>query len=106
METRTENATSHRVEVSGWNVQENFFVEKTMLDRSVRAADKIERHARVAPPAVVFVRLVDRVGGSDGFPIPYHAVESSARRDGCAAAAVQQPQMAFQETANARTMNR
>jgi hypothetical protein len=106
-DTFAENATSYRVEVSGWDEKENFFVEKTMLDWSEGAGKKIELRARVAPQAVVFVRLAQQMGGSNGFPIPYRAVEISARHDGCTTVVVQQlqPRMAFQETANAWTMN-
>jgi hypothetical protein len=106
-ETCAENATSYRVEVSGWDEKENFFVEKTMLDWSEGSGKKIELRAHVAPQAVVFVRLSQQMGGSNGFPIPYRAVEISARRDGCMTVVVQQlqPRMAFQETAHAWTMN-
>ena len=106
-ETCAENATSYRVEVSGWDEKENFFVEKTMLDWSEGSGKKIELRAHLAPQAVVFVRLSQQMGGSNGFPIPYRAVEISARRDGCMTVVVQQlqPRMAFQETAHAWTMN-
>jgi hypothetical protein len=105
-DTFAENATSYRVEASGWDEKENFFVEKTMLDWIEGAGKKIELRARVAPQAVVFVRLAQQMDGSNGFPIPYRAVEISARRDGCTTVVVQQlqPRMAFQETANAWTM--
>jgi hypothetical protein len=111
MQTPTDNlagdATSYRVEVSGWDEKENFFVEKTTLDWSEGAGKKIELRARVAPQAVVFVRLAQQLGGSKGFPIPYRAVEISARRDGATTVVVQQlqPRMAFHETVGSWTLN-
>jgi hypothetical protein len=106
-ETLTENPTSYRVEVSGWDEKENFFVEKTTLDWSEGTGKKIELRARVALQAVVFVRLAQQMGGSNGFPIPYRAIEISARRDGATTVVVQQmqPRLAFQETAGAWTVN-
>lgn len=103
----TENATSYRVEVSGWDEKENFFVEKTTLDWSEGTGKKVELRARVAPQAVIFVRLSQQMGGSNGLPIPYRAVEISPPREGCISVVVQQlqPRMAFQETARAWTLN-
>jgi hypothetical protein len=96
-----ENPTSYRVEVSGWDEAENFFVERTTLDWSEGSGKKIELRARVAAQAVVFVRLAQQLGGSGSFPIPYRAVEISPKRDGLSTVLVQQlqPRMAFQETA-------
>jgi hypothetical protein len=100
METPMENPTSYRVEVSGWDEKENFFVEKTTLDWTEGTGKKIDLRARVAAQAVVFVRLAQQLGGTGGFPIPYRAVEISARRDGYSTVHVEQlqPRMAFHET--------
>jgi hypothetical protein len=56
-ETPTENGTSYRVEVSGSDEKENFFVEKTTIDWSEGPGKKIQLRARVAPQALLFVRL-------------------------------------------------
>ncbi len=95
-----ENPTSYRVEVSGWDEKENFFVEKTTLEWSEGTGKKIELRARLAAQAVVFVRLAQQLGGSNSFPIPYRAVEILQKRDGLSTVLVQQlqPRMAFQET--------
>ena len=106
-DTIADSATSYRVEVSGWDEKENFFVEKTTLDWAEGSGKKIELRARIAPQAVVFVRLAQQMGGSNGFPIPYRAVEISARRDGSTTVLVHQlqPRMAFHETAGSWTIN-
>jgi hypothetical protein len=107
MDSLADNPSSYRVEVSGWDEKENFFVEKTTLDWIEGTGKKIELRARVAPQAVVFVRLAQQMGGSNGFPIPYRAVEISARRDGANTVVVQQlqPRMAFHEIAGSWTLN-
>ena len=106
-DTLADTPTNYRVEVSGWDEKENFFVEKTTLDWAEGSGKKIELRACVAPQAVVFVRLAQQMGGSNGFPIPYRAVEISARRDGSTTVVVQQlqPRMAFHETAGSWTIN-
>ena len=100
MDAAMDNPTSYRVEVSGWDEKENFFVEKTTLDWSEGDGKKIELRARVAVQAVVFVRLSQQLGGSGSFPIPYRAVEIATKRDGYSTVLVQQmqPRLAFQET--------
>jgi hypothetical protein len=99
MDLAMDSPTSYRVEVSGWDEREVFFVEKTTLDWSEGVGKKIELRARVAVQAVVFVRLSHQLGGSGSFPIPYRAVEISAKRDGYSTVLVQQmqPRLAFQE---------
>jgi hypothetical protein len=99
MDLAIDNPTSYRVEVSGWDEKENFFVEKTTLDWSEGDGKKIELRAKVAVQAVIFVRLSQQLGGSGSFPIPYRAVEISAKREGCSTVLVQQmqPRLAFQE---------
>jgi hypothetical protein len=100
MDSLTENPPSYRVEVSGWDEKENFFVEKTMLDWSDGMRRRIAVHAPVARDAVVFVRLAQQLGGGSSFPIPYRAVEATPERDGeCTVLTVQQlqPKRAFRD---------
>ncbi len=102
MDSYTKNSPSYRVEVSGWDEKENFFVEKTILDWSDGMRRRIAVHVPVARDAVVFVRLAQQVGGGSSFPIPYRAVEAIPERDGgCTMLTVQQlqPRRAFRERA-------
>lgn len=100
MDSAIDTPTSYRVEVSGWDEKENFFVEKTMLDWTEGMGKMIELRARVSLQAVVFVRLAQQLGGSNSFPIPYRAVEISRKLNGRTTVLVQQlqPRMAFRET--------
>jgi hypothetical protein len=41
------NSSSYRVEVSGWDDKENFFVQKAMLDRSATEGKTIVSSANV-----------------------------------------------------------
>jgi hypothetical protein len=106
MDSALDNPTSYRVEVSGWDEKENFFVEKTTLDWSEGSGKKIELRARLAMQAVIFVRLAQQLGGSNSFPIPYRAVAISPTHNGYIEVIVQQlqPRMAFQETAGVLMM--
>jgi hypothetical protein len=99
MDTAMENPSSYRVEVSGWDEKENFFVEKTILDWTEATGKRISLRARLAAHAVVFVRLAQHLGSSNSLPIPYRAVDIRPSRDGCTTVVVEQlqPRMAFRE---------
>lgn len=65
-----QEATIYRVEVSGWDSQENFFVEKTSLEWSEDKGKRVFLRSPVHRGSVVFVRLL---GGStyDAIPLAY-----------------------------------
>jgi hypothetical protein len=65
---------SYPVEVSGWDIAENFFVEETLLDWSTEAIKDIVLHTRVRDGALIFVRLRESGSGSKGIPIAYQAI--------------------------------
>jgi hypothetical protein len=66
--------TSYRVEVSGWDAKENFFVEKTSLDWREHEGKTVALHAAVRLDCVLFVRLLRPLGGGADFPVPHRAV--------------------------------
>ena len=69
---------SYRVETSGWDVDENFFVEKTNLEWTEE--EKTVRLQRaVRKGTVVFVRLMGRDVQEDAFPIAYQAASVTYR---------------------------
>ncbi|HKV27194.1 MAG TPA: hypothetical protein VJN90_02820 [Candidatus Acidoferrales bacterium] len=51
--------SSYPVEISGWDLAENFFVEKTMLRRYGDGSQKVLLHASLRVGALVFARLTD-----------------------------------------------
>jgi hypothetical protein len=54
----------YRVEVSGWDAKENFFVEKTSLDWKEREGKTVALHVAVRVDSVLFVRLLRPLGGA------------------------------------------
>ena len=65
---------SYRVEVSGWDARENFFVEKTSLAWSREEKKEIHLRAALREGCVVFVRLLQPVTNGSNFPIAYQAI--------------------------------
>jgi hypothetical protein len=86
--------TSYRVEVSGWDARENFFVEKTSLDWREREGKTVALHATVRLDSVLFVRLLRPLGGGADFPVPHRAVrvEDRAKDASCTDVGLEQMQ--------------
>ena len=96
-------SSSYRVEVSGRDDKENFFVEKTTLDWSEADGKSVRVRSSVRLESVVFVRLIQPLGGGTGFPVPYRAVKVSGNylTEQLTVKVEQlQPRVAFQETAD------
>jgi hypothetical protein len=72
MSTPVMAATSYRVETSGWDSDENFFVEKTDLDWTEEEKTIHLQHP-VRKGTVVFVRLMGINMQENAFPIAYQA---------------------------------
>ncbi|MGH9745576.1 MAG: hypothetical protein ACRD59_05635 [Candidatus Acidiferrales bacterium] len=70
---------SYRVEVSGWDAKENFFVEKTILDWKPEDKKVIALRVPIRVGAIVFVRLLQPASNGSNFPIAYEALASSAK---------------------------
>lgn len=65
---------TYRVEVSGWDSSENFFVEKTALRWGRNAQRQVILKARVREGCVLFVRLLQSAAMLNNVPIAYQAV--------------------------------
>ncbi len=79
VETTASPGHRYRVEVSGWDAKENFFVEKTSLDWKERDWKTVTLHAAVRVDSVLFVRLLRPLGGGADFPVPHRAVRVAER---------------------------
>jgi hypothetical protein len=79
VETTSNNGHRYRVEVSGWDAKENFFVEKTSLDWKEREGKTVALHVAVRVDSVLFVRLLRPLGGGADFPVPHRAVKVEER---------------------------
>ena len=70
---------SYRVEVSGWDASENFFVEKTTLDWDRETRQEVSLRSILREGCVLFVRLLHPLDNTDNFPIAYQAVKVTAK---------------------------
>lgn len=76
------NANCYRVEVSGWDASDAYFVEKTTLDWSGGDEKEIIVKPALREGAIVFVRLLQQFGTVDSLPIAYRASGVRKREDG------------------------
>lgn len=93
---------NYRVEVSGWDAREQFFVEKTWLDWKEALGKTIELRAAVRLDSVLFIRLLRPLGGGAGIPVPYRAisVKNNAGNAPCLIVGLEQlqPSVTFRES--------
>jgi len=70
----------YRVEVSGWDKNQTFFVEKSDLEWSEASSKQITLSHAVPDGAVVFVRLVPYLSTEQSHPVAYETefVETTA----------------------------
>lgn len=64
---------AYPVEVSGWDNNENFFVERTELHWSEQSGKHILLLRPIISGALVFLRLIDPTSVDRVFPVPYRA---------------------------------
>lgn len=79
MEFQKSQESNYRVEVSGWDARENFFVEKTMLDWIVAEKKEISLRVSLRQGCVVFVRLLQPLANVNNFPVAYQVVEITSQ---------------------------
>jgi hypothetical protein len=79
MEFETDSMDQYRVEVSGWDRAENFFVEKTTLDWNQEGKKDIALRAEVREGSVLFVRLLQTAVDVNNIPIAYQAVKIATK---------------------------
>jgi hypothetical protein len=71
--------TSYRVEVSGWDASEEFFVEKTTLNWRGGDQKEINLRAGLREGCVLFVRLLQSIALVNNIPIAYQAAKVMKR---------------------------
>jgi hypothetical protein len=96
-----ESTSSYRVEVSGWDASEKFFVEKTTLTWDADEKKEITLRSCLREGSVVFVRVLQPFTNRIHFPVPYQA--ASVTKDAAGRTLVQlarlRPRVPFKETA-------
>ena len=71
MEREEKIGGCYRVEVSGWDLGEHFFVEKTMLNWQENGSKKVWLRAPLGEGTLVFVRLAGESANGRGVPMTY-----------------------------------
>jgi hypothetical protein len=81
MNENASNPLVHAIEVSGWDVAEDFFVEQTRREWTSGAHERVFLHRAVRPATVVFLRLIHPTDLGAAFPVAYQ-VEDIRKRVG------------------------
>lgn len=63
----------YRVEVSGWDENQSFFVEKSELEWNEESGKRVALSHAVADGAVVFLRLMQAISTGWSHPVAYEA---------------------------------
>jgi hypothetical protein len=71
MEFQMDTSSGYRVEVSGWDATETFFVERTVLEWEGEGKKEIAVQSSLRDGCVVFVRLLQPITTGNTFPIAY-----------------------------------
>jgi hypothetical protein len=79
---RFPTATSYRVEVSGWDSEQNFFVEKSELEWSEEAGKHLNLSHALRDRALLFVRLIHPTSIEGSHPVPYQVEPLGETRNG------------------------
>jgi hypothetical protein len=79
MHWQEEEENSYRVEISGWDVGENFFVEKTALKWDEQGSKEVCVQSPLREGTVVFVRLLQAFAAENNYPIAYQAFSVGTR---------------------------
>lgn len=72
----------YRVEVSGWDIAKDFFVEKTELEWDENDAKRVRLSRSLRKGSMIFVRLLQPTEASPSFPIAYE-VDPVGPADNC-----------------------
>lgn len=76
------NSNQFRVEVSGWDCNEVFFVEKTLLEWEPDQPREITLGSSLRPGSMVFVRLMQTAAAAMPFPIAYQVIDVKDEKAG------------------------
>jgi hypothetical protein len=83
LESNMENQFSvYRVEISGWDLNEQFFVERAALEWGVGEQKTVLVHRRARQGALLFVRLLESSAPERSFPVAYRVREIREREGG------------------------
>jgi hypothetical protein len=75
-------AVAYRVEVSGWDSNQEFFVEKTDLDWSDELGKQVLLSHAIIPGTLLFLRLLHPTSTDRVHPVPCQADPHPGRENG------------------------
>ena len=75
-------ASVYRVEVSGWDSSQTFFVEKSDLEWDEETGKNVVLNHSLREGAILFVRLLQPTAPDRSFPVPYEVEFSTETREG------------------------
>ncbi|MBI3663445.1 MAG: hypothetical protein HY234_10405 [Acidobacteria bacterium] len=73
MSVQSNTVSRYCVEISGWDVEENFFVERTDLEWFEEHGKRVALRKPVREGSLVFVRLLEPADAQTAFPVAYKA---------------------------------
>lgn len=79
---RLPTAATYRVEVSGWDAGQNFFVAKADLHWNEDSGKQIALSREVLAGSVLFVRLLHATDLNRALPVPYQAEDLGLTPEG------------------------
>lgn len=75
-------AQEHKVEISGWDTNENFFVESASLGWEEGDENTIRLHNPVRPGSMIFLRVLEPCEQPVPFPVAFRVRRVSAKMEG------------------------
>jgi hypothetical protein len=73
---------TYRVEVSGWDSSQTFFVEKSEVEWDESGGKQLKLRRELSSGAMIFVRLIEPTTADRSSPIAYRAEYRGANREG------------------------
>ena len=72
----------YRVEISGWDLEEIFFVEKAELEWDEETGRRVRLRRPLRKGSLIFVRLLQTLSAERAYPMAYQVDTIEAEEDG------------------------
>lgn len=80
MNEREDLSPQYRIEVSGWDSKDQFFVEECAMEWNDSTEKRISLRSPVQGGVVLFVRLIPPTAGGESFPVVYRVSRVGPRQ--------------------------
>jgi hypothetical protein len=77
MTAPNQQAETHSVEISGWDTDENFFVERAYLQNYADGHKHVSIRSRLRIGSLVFLRISDELSPERSVPVAYEVSKMS-----------------------------